>query len=163
MTSTLKVDQIQMTDGTAPTAADLGLNVSGNILQVQKGVLRTTSDQSTTSSSYVTTGLQVNITPTSTSSKILVTSMSSGFVSGGWGVYTIFRDSSGLVSGLGGWSSLAITQVNNWNPTHLQVLDEPNTTSQITYSLRVAKGSGTTFYYHWYQTEASIIAMEIAG
>ena len=34
MTSIIKVDQIQTTAGTAPTAADLGMNVSGNVLQV---------------------------------------------------------------------------------------------------------------------------------
>ncbi len=34
MTSIIKVDQIQTLAGTAPTAADLGINVTGSVLQV---------------------------------------------------------------------------------------------------------------------------------
>ena len=35
MTSILKVSTIQNTAGGAPTAADLGLNITGSVLQVQ--------------------------------------------------------------------------------------------------------------------------------
>ena len=34
MSSIIKVDQIQLANGSTPTAGDLGLNVSGNVLQV---------------------------------------------------------------------------------------------------------------------------------
>jgi hypothetical protein len=34
MSSIIKVDQIQLADGSTPTAGDLGLNVSGGVLQV---------------------------------------------------------------------------------------------------------------------------------
>ena len=34
MSSVIKVDQIQLADGSTPTAADLGLNTSGSVIQV---------------------------------------------------------------------------------------------------------------------------------
>ena len=34
MTSIIKVDQIQTAAGSTPTAADLGVNISGSLLQV---------------------------------------------------------------------------------------------------------------------------------
>ena len=39
MTSTLKVDQIQLADGSTPTIGDLAINDSGTVLQVQSSVL----------------------------------------------------------------------------------------------------------------------------
>ena len=34
MTSIIKVDQIQLANGSTPTAADLGINTTGSVLQV---------------------------------------------------------------------------------------------------------------------------------
>ena len=36
MSSIIKVDQIQLSDGSTPTAGDLGLNTTGSVIQVQK-------------------------------------------------------------------------------------------------------------------------------
>jgi hypothetical protein len=71
MTSILKVNQIQNTAGGVPTAGDLGLNVTGSVLQVVHNT-QTGFGSSTTTLTYVDTGLSVSITPSSTSSKILV-------------------------------------------------------------------------------------------
>ena len=72
MSSILKVDQIQLSNGNTPTAGDLGLNVTGSVLQAVSN--RSTVFNSTTSTSYteVDSGLRTSITPTSTSSKILI-------------------------------------------------------------------------------------------
>ena len=70
MTSIIKVDTIQTAAGGTPTASSLGIGGVGKIGQV---VQATTSTESTnTSASYADTGLSASITPTSTSSKILV-------------------------------------------------------------------------------------------
>ena len=51
MTSTLKVDQIQLADGTAPTAADLGF-AAGSVIKTHTLVSPTASDFSITSASF---------------------------------------------------------------------------------------------------------------
>ena len=73
MASIIKVDQIQTAAGGTPTAADLGLNTTGTVLQVVSN--RPTSIQSlnTSSTSYTDIpGMAVTITPTSTSSSIFI-------------------------------------------------------------------------------------------
>ena len=70
MSSILKVDQIQLSNGTTPTAADLGLNVTGNIIQV---VVKTSSTVVTQTSAAITGfGLSQSFTPKFASSKILI-------------------------------------------------------------------------------------------
>ena len=50
MTSILKVDTLQKADGATPTAADLGINTTGNLLQVvSQEVISYTAVASTTS------------------------------------------------------------------------------------------------------------------
>jgi len=71
MTSIIKVDQIQLADGTAPTAADLSLNTSGTILQVGNAVFTDTMSVGTSSWTDIT-DLSVSLTPKSTSSKFIL-------------------------------------------------------------------------------------------
>jgi len=68
--SEIRVDAIKTRAGAVPTANDLGINVTGNILQVKSTSYGT--QQTSTSSSYVAiTNSTLSITPSSTSSKIL--------------------------------------------------------------------------------------------
>ena len=69
MASILKVDQIQTAAGGTPTAADLGINTSGNVLQV---VTATSESAGATTSTSFVSYMSANITPSSTSSKILL-------------------------------------------------------------------------------------------
>jgi len=140
--STLEVKAIQ-----APTGYDLQMP-AGHILQV---VSATTQDYfTTTSNSYVTiTGLSVNITPSSTSSKILVMLSVGGTSTGDAGLITLFRDSTNLVNTRGsrlpallnayqaGWAG-------NFKKADTQILDSPNTTSAVTYSAKAKLKSGST-------------------
>ena len=71
MTSILKVSTIQNTAGTAPTAADLGLNVTGSVLQV-KSVTKTDTFSLSNSTFADVTGLSVTSTPKASTDKILV-------------------------------------------------------------------------------------------
>jgi hypothetical protein len=83
MTSILKVDVIQKLDGSTPTPADLGLNVSGSVLQVFNH--KTTSRLTTSGVGGVSTGNTIvatdgvtyttfNFTPTSGTSILLLLS-----------------------------------------------------------------------------------------
>ena len=70
--SEIRVDAIKTRAGAVPKAGDVGLNVTGTILQVKQA---TDENQRTiTSTSYATASntLTVNITPAATSSKMLV-------------------------------------------------------------------------------------------
>ena len=61
MASILKVDQIQTSAGGTPTAADLGINTTGNVVQVKTEVYGT--QVSSSSSSFSDTGLSITFTP----------------------------------------------------------------------------------------------------
>ena len=67
MTSIIKVDQIQLTDGTAPTAADLGF-ASGSVAKVTR--LQTTAETINNSTSYVTVW-DTSYTPVLSNSRII--------------------------------------------------------------------------------------------
>ena len=75
MTSTLKVDQIQNVAGGVPTAADLGLNVSGSVLQsVTTEVTSSVPNTTITSTSLVAAALDAgSITVKDANSTLLVT------------------------------------------------------------------------------------------
>jgi hypothetical protein len=73
MTSIIKVDQIQNAAGGVPTAGDLGLNVSGSVLQVQRHSF--TNQTAIGSVSYVSvSGSSFTFTPKSSSSTLIVVS-----------------------------------------------------------------------------------------
>ena len=63
MTSIIKVDQIQTPSGTVPTAADLGLNVAGSVLQVKNDT--STTQVVNASQGWTNAGLSLTITPQS--------------------------------------------------------------------------------------------------
>ena len=68
MTSIIKVDQIQNAAGGVPTAADLGLNVSGTVLQV---VTETSNATASGINAFVDGVVTASITPKQANSKIL--------------------------------------------------------------------------------------------
>ena len=70
MTSIIKVDQIQTLAGTAPTAADLGINVSGAYQQIVYSTSNTNFNISSTSLKYEISS--VTITPKFSNSKLKV-------------------------------------------------------------------------------------------
>jgi len=67
--SILKVDTLQLVNGNAPTTKDLGF-AAGSVIQVARGTLSALT--STTSTSYVASGLGVTITPKFSTSKLLI-------------------------------------------------------------------------------------------
>ena len=70
MTSIIKVDTLQKANGATPTAADLGINTTGTVLQVQHSIFSTTTTISSAASP--TSIMSVVITPKSSTSKMVI-------------------------------------------------------------------------------------------
>jgi len=102
----------------------------------------------TTSSSFVTTGYDLTITPTSTSSKILTRfSVSCGHNSAGQ--YANFRVYTSHNSGYYTGAEAHMGNPIVWSTVMGEALDSPATTSAITYSLYFKIGGGATAYAGW--------------
>ena len=146
--------------GTLATLADVA--AAGKILQVvyAYGVTNTT----TTSTSYVTTGIVGTITPSSATSKILVIASAQFSVStANIGYMTIFR---GTVAGtnLGPTNGFALITTASQSPQVLQTavwLDSPSTTSAQAYTIGFkTNGGGVTVNNANYGT---ITLMEVSA
>ena len=75
MSSILKVDTIQTTAGAAPTASDLGLDVSGTILKMHRHSWADEHQIANNSTSYAAvTGSSFSFTPKSASSTLIIVS-----------------------------------------------------------------------------------------
>lgn len=75
MSSILKVDTIQTTAGAAPTAIDLGLNVSGTIIKMHRHAWSNEHQVANNSTSYAAvTGSSFSYTPKSSSSTLIIVS-----------------------------------------------------------------------------------------
>ena len=128
---------------------------TGKILQVQS-VVKTGQFSSTSTSFTDITGLSVNITPTSSSNKILVLAQIA--VSGEDAGTGIMLDRSGtepLKADADG-SRQVFTMIGTYagsggevqygnGANHISFLDSPNTTSQLTYKLKGKTRSANTF------------------
>jgi hypothetical protein len=110
-----------------------------------------TSNNSTTSASYVTTNHSVTITPSSSTSKIWINlSAVGGSITGtNTAVYTIYRGGSNIAPSA---SAFVLMSPNNsptiYFPFAINYLDSPATTSATTYTVYMLSqnGSGTVQY-----------------
>ena len=139
---------------------------TGKVLQVVTAT--DTTQRNTTSTSFVTASntLSVNITPSSSSNKIFLTTTFASYNNntGKSMGATIFRDSTDI--GNGTWGLL-----NRYDDTGrtigastaLTVLDSPSSTSEITYQVYFKTESGGNAYFNYDGTKSSITAFEIAG
>ena len=167
MTSILKVSTIQNTAGGAPTAADLGLNVTGSVLQV----VRTgwSSYITTSSTSLVNTGKSVTITPTSVNSKVLILLTFGYYASNGISDYivsTFFRNGTDI--GQGTYPSMMLNRLGYTDSNYTQTVtgslyDSPATTSTVVYDWYVRTTGGSSVTYSDDRMANSITLMEIAG
>ena len=177
--STLKVDNILNT---------AGADNRGKILQVQTTNVSTTSSQAITAYTHAEiTGVSVNITPSSTSSKILLQCSWMGELSDAANynhVFSFKRNDTYLGSpvagnrlvgiGLAGrtFDSTDFNSTPNSSP-FLQYIDTPATTSQLTYKLNFVAGYTFTLYNNRTLSDTAVVsrergmsmitAMEIAG
>ena len=150
MSSILKVDTIQTAAGGTPTAADLGLNVSGSVLQVVQ--VRYTTASTLAVNAFTDTGLSASITPSSATSKILVTGYMMGAANEGGQEGQMFRlyrntgsgdihisaaDGVAVSSRIGVFAQMPafIGDNESLNTVPYDYLDAPNTTSAVTYKI----------------------------
>jgi hypothetical protein len=156
--STLYVDTIN------EKTSSNGVQIPGHVLQVVQSTI--TSIPSTTSTSFVDTGLSVTITPTSSSSKILVMAdYGKGSSNGTNGMITqLVRGSTSLFYRGDSYSSAG----GVYGAGSFCHLDAPATTSAVTYKIQyLTQGSATTVYFNasyggYVSPTAHLTAMEIA-
>jgi hypothetical protein len=164
-TSNLTVGQITGSSSNSgvinlPTAnkivgADSGsIRTPGMVLQVVQGLL--VGSVSTTSTSFVNTGLSVNITPLYSSSKILINcqiTQTGNNTNAGGGEFAYYRNSTNVFqpgfspTGLNAYMYYALAAANSWVPTtNMQYLDAPGSTSTQTYTVYWRSYSGSLMY-----------------
>jgi hypothetical protein len=141
---------------------------TGNVLQVVTGTDNSQTDIANTS--YQATGLSASITPSSTSSKILVLVSTNARINRNnfndiSGFIQILRDTTEILERL---YLLRGASAHNENVTasHLSVLDSPNSTSSITYSTKGKAGttdSGGVFSTSYANNIDTITLIEIGG
>ena len=143
----------QITDD-AITAAKLP---AGSVLQVVQAL--DTGNFSTTSTTYVDTNLSATITPTSTSSKILVLVSQTGFTSSSQNTYwNVVRGTTVVTEA----KSQSNTSGYKFAGNFINYLDSPSTTSAVTYKTQV-NTTASTIYMQWGTGSSTITLMEIAG
>jgi hypothetical protein len=146
----------------APTTAQMP---AGSVLQVVSATYAV--EVSTTSGSYIDTGLTAAITPTSTSSKILVLVSQNGVQkdAGNGGVYgQLLRGSTVLAILAQNVAYTANTDQNRigsgWSSNYL---DSPATTSATTYKTQFRAFNGVGAKVQGSEATSAITLMEIAG
>lgn len=159
-----------LTINSGATITNNGTANFGKVLQVVSTLK--VDGFSTAGASFVdVTGLSVTITPSSTSSKIYIISH---VVSGGPNLiaypWKLYRDSTHIAvstAGSGGNTYTGIRPGTNLHPWSMSVLDEPSTTSAITYKWQTNASGGDQYVNYGsnggYNGTSGITAMEIAG
>ena len=156
----------------AGNLAVTGSMPTGSIMQVIQG--RTKAVVTTTSStSFVDIGLSATITPSSTSSKILVICNVAGIMidgtSGAFARLILLRGSTN-VTGDAAAPYLAYphlylgTAASRSAPSSINYLDSPASTSALTYKIQNANsGGGTINFQRDSQVYSTMMLMEVAG
>jgi hypothetical protein len=162
---------------TADSAETLGLKwaaaSTGKLIQIVEGT--TDTNTTSTSSTYADTGLTVTITPTLSTSKILVLvaqqgcGKASGSTSSGNQI-KLMRNSTEISNTGDGLFNTALDDAFRWfSPVGIQKLDSPATTSAIIYKTQFRSVNGSTqVWVNSYVSSApkplsSIIAIEIGA
>jgi len=169
-------DTVEVFDGSVFKAVG-----AGQILQVLSTV-KTNTETISTGTFTAVSGLSVAITPSSTSSKILimVSLFGTGSSTGGVPAYRISGGNAGTFIGDAGLASqqraAGLTQsasTTSQVSMHLTFLDSPATTSSVTYAVEWNRGTSGTAYIGRTlnnsndadnsRTASSITVMEVAG
>jgi hypothetical protein len=161
----------QLWTATSATATDFqAAAAGGKVLQVQSAIHASAS--SSTSGTHADTGLSDIITPSATSSKILVIVMQNGVGKQSSNTHVslkLARDIGGAgysdldeIDGVPGFDGTSGT--NFVGTSGFTYLDSPSTTSAITYKTTFASGgSSATVYVDYNSAASSITLMEIGA
>jgi hypothetical protein len=150
--------------GTVLTSAGIPASAmpAGSVLQVVSSIFATST--TTTSTSYVDTGLSATITPSSTSSNILVFVNMSGMYIANAGNYPkamLVRNSTQIGEFLGAAGyNIAGASVGAGGMSYL---DSPATTSAVTYKVQILSATGQVVYWSNNSSKCTMTLMEIAA
>jgi hypothetical protein len=143
--------------------------IPGHVIQVVQGT--TTTDTTVSATTYTDTTLTASITPSSTSSKILVVVSQSTYASRSAGSariqFKLLRDSTSLQTF--SYASSVVTGASSTemgNIIALSYLDSPATTSSVTYKTQGRPSTTNNSEEARFQVSSSpstITLMEIAG
>ena len=178
MASILSVEQLQgLAAGSTPNTITIptgqkiigtdnaSIVAPGQVIQVVHSSINTV--ETTTSDSFVDTALHVDITPTSSSNKILIRAAVGIYnpTNGSAAAATIKRDSTNLFHSDWGFGYIYTASAGGHvNSIPMETLDSPSTTSQVTYRVQLSRttvGAGTA-YISVNGSVSTITAMEIA-
>ena len=163
--STLKVDTIQKTNGSAPTLSDLSISHAGSILQTR--FTQTSTEVSVAGTTWTDSGLSLAITPKATSSTILVVAgCCFDIETADNASIRILRDSTNVHE----QAYMAYSSATGWHIQRdfVQYEDAPSTTSAITYKVQFQRTTGDSTLYMQYdsgsnESISSLTLMEIVG
>jgi len=142
-------------------SAGTNLYTGGSIVQIKQFVYKTATSISVSAGTMYDSGVECTITPHSSSNQIyVVVDMSVGLTNGYGGRLILRRDSTDLINfrGTPTGNRPIVTKVfqdhksvsSNDNYSYYNVpihaLDQPNTTSAVTYKVRIGSYSGVTVY-----------------
>ncbi len=146
---------------TMPSGSVLQVISASNTNTANGGFLLTTS-----SASYTAGALSASITPSSTSSKIMVIINTVQYRAGS-SSYTVYRTTSSGSTNIGGGNNgfARLTGANNtWLPMSISYLDSPNTASAVTYQLYGrAEAGGVTYFGGDGDMKSTITLMEVSA
>ena len=155
---------------TGATGIDNIKAATGAVLQVVNFRSPNSGNVTTTSTSYVDTGIAATITPTSTSSKILVIANLNGLKKGNSNniVSTRLLRGSTELGDIDSMNTYTDSQIAAAAGASISYLDNPSTSSAVTYKVQFASAGGGTVYINlrWnssYTTHSTLTLMEIAG
>jgi len=186
MTSILKADTIQDTDGNNiinESGNTITIGASGDTITIPSGatiansgtatgfgkvlqaVTSTSSTNiSTTSQTFVTTNFSLAITPSTTSSKILLMANTTAQITGSDINLDIYRStSSSFVSGGKSRGLIGMEPANAMMSVPIIHLDSPSTTSAITYTIYFRNNGGQTSSFLRSDVLSSFTALEIGA
>ena len=156
-------------DGSGLTGVSAGKVLNVEHASVTAGASFSLTAGTNTAPNYADTALTLNITPSATTSKILVlgsfyhNSSASNYPS----TMRVIRDSTAISLQLGRVNYVGNLENTVWCAS-INALDEPSTTSQITYTAQIGNPSGTTVttyfnsnYYNSGMFESFLTAIEI--
>jgi hypothetical protein len=134
---------------------------AGSVLQVVQGTFNTQT--SMTGATPVATGITATITPTSATSKILITVYIPAYnaSSAANAYYSIYRNASNLQQ-LAYYQTSATGSNPLITPYSATYYDAPATTSATTYAIYATTAAGATHYWSFGGLQCNITLMEIA-
>lgn len=172
MASTMRFDNWQTTDGTSIATTNASGDITfagavsgaGKILQVVRAT--DTTDRTTTSSTPVDASISVTITPTATTSNILLVwsvRVDSALGSQNTSVLLITDSANNIIDGTGDISHGLVSTIRNLLHSNFIAWDSPATTSATTYKGRFQANGGSRCLLQNAGVTGQLFAIEVGA